>query len=113
MPQRDPYGFSIDNVFLEAEVAPDGQTNFETRYQETTGGTITPGIPPEYQEQQNKWGVECRIYFNSDATAEEVRSKGFHVEEARPYRDSYRYRINSVKLWWELVEDYSFRLGIN
>lgn len=113
MPQQDPYGFSLDNVLLEAEVSPNVQVDFQNRYHAATGATITPGNPPEFQQQQNKWGAECRIYFNSDNVASQVRSCGNHVEGGRPYRDDYQYRVNNTDIWWKLVEEYGFRLGIN
>ncbi len=113
MPQQDPYGFSLDHVLLEAEVAPNVQADFQARYCAATGINITPGSPPEFQRQQNKWGAECRIYFNSDDTANQARSQGIHVEVGRPYHNDYQYRINNVDLWWIIVEDYDFRLGIN
>lgn len=113
MPQEDPFGFSLDNVLLEAEVAPSGTSKFQDRYREATGMSITPGNPPEYQRQVNKWGAECRVYFNSDSAATAARSGGYHVETDRPYRAEYRYRINDVDLWWKLVEDFEFRLGVN
>ena len=113
MPQQDPYGFSLDHALLEAEVAPNMQAAFRDRYFAATSITITPGSPPEFQGQKNKWGAECRIYFNSDATEIQARSHGFHVEVGQPYHNDYKYRINNVDLWWTLVEDYDFRLGIN
>lgn len=113
MPQEDPYGFSLDDVLLEAEVAPNGTTKFQDRYRAITGMSITPGNPPDYQLQGNKWGAECRIYFNSDDAAAAARSGGYHVEADRPYHAEYRYRINDVNLWWKLVENFEFRLGVN
>ncbi|MBV5306027.1 MAG: hypothetical protein J0652_04980 [Desulfobulbaceae bacterium] len=113
MPKQDPYGFSIGNVLFEAEVAPTVQAAFQARYYKATGINITPGNPPEFQRQPNKWGAECRIYFNSDDAAKQASSKEIHVEGGRPYHDNYQYRINNVDLWWELVEEFDFRLGFN
>jgi hypothetical protein len=114
MPQQDPYGFQpLDHALLEAEVAPAAQVGFARRYEASTGSAVTPGAPPEYQSQPNKWGAECRIYFNSHVVAMCARSLGLHVEVGRPYKNSYLYRINSHDLWWELVETYGFRLGVN
>ena len=114
MPQRDPYGFEpLDHALLEAEVAPAVRAPFEQRYLAATAVAITPGTPAEFQLQPNKWGAECRIYFNSHLVAMGLRSLGVHVEEGRPYRNNYRYRVNSQDLWWELVETYGFRLGVN
>lgn len=114
MPQQDPYGFqSLDHALLEAEVPPPAQPAFQQRYQGATGSTVTPGNPAEYKPQPNKWGPECRVYFNSHVVAMCARSLGMHVEVGRPYRNNYLYRINSQELWWELVEQYDFRLGVN
>jgi NAD-dependent oxidoreductase involved in siderophore biosynthesis len=114
MPQRDPYGFEpLDHALLEAEVSPNAQAPFEQRYQQATGQAVSPGAPHDYQLQPNKWGAECRVYFNSHVVAMCLRSLGIHVEEGRPYRNTYRYRINVQDVWWELVENYGFRLGVN
>lgn len=113
MPQDDPYGFHNDQSALEAAVSPSRATTFEERYREATGEVVSPGNPPEYQSQPNKWGAECRIYFNSPHVAEQAEGMGLHVEEGRPYKNAYRYRINNQELWWDLVESYGFRLGVN
>ena len=114
MTLQDPYGFHADiEVFLEAEVADSGQNRFAQRYESASGTTVSPGRPPEFQLQSNKWGMEGRIYFNSTTLMRSVESNGFHIEVGRPYHPEYRYRINNNDLWWELVEDYQFRLGIN
>lgn len=114
MPENDPYGFNTAaETFLEAEVSNTRTAAFEGRYEAATGINVTPSNPPEYQLQPNKWGAECRIYFNSSDVAEFATSLGMHVEGPRPYKNEYSYRINSQELWWELVEDYEFRLGAN
>ena len=114
MPQEDPYGLqAYDHALLEVEVSPSRQTDFTERYRAATGTVVAPGDPPEFQVQNNKWGIECRIYFNSDVVAHGFRSMGIHVEEEMPYRSNYRYRVNDGKLWWTLVESYGFRLGVN
>ena len=114
MPTNDPYGFNAaGETFLEAEVSPATAASFEERYRDATAEVITPGNPSEYKPQPNKWGAECRIYFNSPDVASHAESLGIHVEEGRPYRNNYRYRINNQELWWDLVESYGFRLGAN
>jgi len=114
MPTNDPYGFNTAaETLLEAEVSNSRTAAFERRYEAATGINVTPGNPTVYQLQPNKWGAECRIYFNSPVVAEYAVSLGIHVEGPRPYRDQYSYRINSQELWWELVEDYEFQLGVN
>lgn len=114
MPLNDPYGFNAaGGTFLEAEVSDSKIATFRQRYLTATGDAVSPGNPPEFQHQPNKWGTECRIYFNSATVANDAIAMGMHVEGPRPYRNNYQYRINSYELWWELVEDYDFRLGEN
>lgn len=114
MPTNDPYGLNAaGQTLLEAEVSPSRTTAFEIRYQAATGVAVTPGNPAEYQLQPNKWGAECRIYFNSAAVAAQATAAGMHVEGPRPYNNNYQYRINSQELWWDLVETYGFELGTN
>jgi hypothetical protein len=114
MPQQDPYGFEgLDSAFFEAEVAPKVQQRFQQRYRAATGLNVTPQNPPQYQSQPNKRAAECRIYFNSHVVAVTAKSLGFNVKTGHPYKDRYRYRINNNDLWWELVENYGFRLGTN
>jgi hypothetical protein len=114
MAQQDPYGFqTLDHALIEAEVSPSVQAAFQQRYHVATGTAITPGHPAEFQLQPNKWGAECRIYFNSHVVAMCARAQGLHVEVGRPYRNNYLYRINSQDLWWELVENFGFVLGVN
>jgi hypothetical protein len=63
--------------------------------------------------QDNKWGRELRIYFNSPVIAAYLRAKRFKVEEGKGYKSNYKFRVNSKDLWWELVKKYGFRLGEN
>lgn len=114
MPTNDPYGFNVaGHALLEAEVSNSRTSAFESQYLAATAVAVTPGNPPEYQLQPNKWGAECRIYFNSPTVAAYAISLGMHVEGPRPYNNNYTYRINSQELWWELVDIYGFQLGIN
>ena len=102
-------------LLLEAEVAPNAQLEFETRYQTVTGVAITPGDPQHYQSQPNKWGTELRVYFNDPAMAVSLKAHGVHVEYPRRgyMSGNYQYRFNDNDLWWRLVEDYGLRLGVN
>ncbi len=112
---NDPYGFNAaaGGTLLEAEVSDSRTAAFESRYLAATGVAVTPGHPAEYQLQPNKWGAECRIYFNSAAVAAQATAMGMHVEGPRPYHNDYTYRINNSELWWDLVETYGFLLGVN
>jgi hypothetical protein len=114
MPLNDPYGFQrLDEAFLEAEVPPPAQSTFEKRYQAVTKKRVAPGRPSEYQSQPNKRGAECRIYFNSHVVAASAKTLGLKVKTGHPYKSKYAYRINNNVLWWELVEQFQFRLGAN
>ena len=102
-------------VLLEAEVVPNGKTAFEQRYSEATGVSISPGRPTEYQEQQNKWGTELRIYFNDQDLADWMEEKGARVEvrEAGYKSGDFRFRVNNNEIWWGLVENDGLHLGNN
>lgn len=101
------------HLLLEAEVAPKAQAGFEKRYKAATKLTISPGTPKHYQSQPNKWGSELRVYFNDPGMAVALAASGEHVEYPRNGYQAglYRYRVNSNKLWWKLVEGYGLRLG--
>lgn len=102
-------------MLLEAEVVPRGQPQFEKRYKRATRRIVSPGKPKFYMSQDNKWGTELRVYFNNPLLACLLKKRGIHVESTRRgYKaGEYLYRINSNKLWWELVEDCGLRLGLN
>jgi hypothetical protein len=102
-------------MLLEAEVAPRVQARFQHKYQAVTGQAVTPGNPVHYQSQPNKWGEEVRVYFNDPGVAVTLTVDGYHVENSlKAYQgQNYRFRVNSKKLWWALVEHHGFRLGIN
>lgn len=103
------------DLFLEAEVSPQAQQRFERRYTNATGKSVSPGNPPEYQIQPNKWGQELRVYFNNPGMAAALAALGMHVEGPRNgYRSGeFAFRVNNNDLWWNLVEGYGFELGLN
>lgn len=102
-------------ILLEAEVAPGSQTRFANRYLAATGVSVSPGSPPHYQSQRNKWGSELRVYFNDPAMAASLSAVGLNVEQGRNgYRSGeYRFRVNDNRFWWKLVETSGLRLGLN
>ena len=102
-------------IFLEAEVAPSGQSEFERRYLSATGTSVTPGNPVEYQTQRNKWGTELRIYFNNQKLVDILRDMNIHVEGPRQgYKSGeFRFRANNNDLWWDFVESHGCKLGKN
>jgi len=111
---EDPYGFrKLDHPHFDAEVSKSSQPDFEHHYYLATGQRIRPNITADYFSIDNKWGAELRIYFNAREVAIAFRKEGVHVEEWPPFRSEYRYRINLSRVWWDLVERWGFRIGIN
>lgn len=103
----------FSRLLLEAEAAVEKTAEFEQRYLAATGEAAT--VSSHYQVQDNKWGVECRMYFDAEAwVVESLRKRGYHVEErsGAGYRGDFSYRINSENLFWKLV-DHGYRLGEN
>ncbi len=100
------------DVLLEVEINENGAIRFETEYRDLTG--VKPCIGIGYQHQNNKWGGEYRIYFNSDLDiVDELIDKDIHVESGgRPYRSSRTYRINNREFFWALISS-GYRLGEN
>lgn len=100
------------DVVLEVEVNPNAADRFETRYQAITG--TLPELGNGYQHQENKWGLEVRVYFNSEVDmSDEFTTIDVHVEQAnRPYRKRWVYRVNDREFFWALV-DAGYRLGEN
>lgn len=103
---------SATDVVLEVEVNPDAAARFESRYRGITGLDPKPG--EGYQHQPNKWGLELRVYFNSEVDmSDEFTSIDVNVERGgRPYRKRWLYRVNDREFFWSLVEA-GYRLGEN
>lgn len=103
------FKFATD-VVLEAEVNPNAADRFESRYRSITGASPITG----YQHQPNKWGLEVRVYFNSEVDmSDEFSSIDVYVEQGdRPYRKRWKYRVNDRDFFWSLVEA-GYRLGEN
>lgn len=103
----------FDRLLLEAEVAPQSQDEFSSRYASATG---QDAFATEHcQIQPDKWGIECRIYFDApDWVVDSLEKLGYHVEDrlGGGYRSDYGYRINNQEFFWHLVE-YGYRLGPN
>ena len=100
------------DVVLEVEVNPNAAARFESRYSDITG--LTPRLGEGYQHQPNKWGLEVRVYFNSETDmSDEFTDIDVYVEHGdRPYRNRWLYRLNDRDFFWSLVEA-GFRLGEN
>ena len=102
-------------LYLEAEVAPNTQQGFETRYQAAIGSAISPGNPQTYQSQNNKWGAELRVYFNDATLGTTLGAHGLTVEtHNRGYKSGeFDYRVNNNDFWWFLVESLGATIGQN
>ena len=98
------------DVVLEAEVNPGHAKKFEADYLAITGSS--PVVGTGYQRQVNKWGTECRIYFNGGPRVLNGLAKlGIKVEQGRrPYRTNRLFRINNCNFFWELIKS-GRRLG--
>lgn len=103
---------SATDVVLEAEVNPGAAARFEARYRSITGSSPTVG--DGYQHQPNKWGLEVRVYFNSEEDmSDDFSDIDVYVEQGdRPYRKRWKYRLNDREFFWSLVEA-GYRLGEN
>ncbi|MFA7098363.1 MAG: hypothetical protein WC383_18000 [Gammaproteobacteria bacterium] len=103
---------NVGEVFLEVEVKPDRRDEFNKKYLALTGDD--PSTSLYVQNQPDKWGLECRIYFNGDTKCiEELSKLGHHVEtDRKQYRNEFSNRVNSQELFWELVKS-GYRLGPN
>ena len=103
----------LDRLLLEAEVAPGSREEFSRRYRTATG---VDAFATEYcQIQPDKWGIECRVYFDAeDWVVESLERLGYHVEDrlGGGYHSDYMYSINSQESFWRLVE-HGYRLGPN
>lgn len=100
------------NILLETEIHPDQADQFEENYLHITG--IRPVTGPHYQHQPQKWGAECRIYFNCDRDlTNDFKQLKIHVEQARRlYREEWKYRVNNNEFFWALIRA-GYRLGKN
>ncbi|WDK30858.1 hypothetical protein [Xanthomonas campestris] len=103
---------NVSDIFIEVEVHPEKASKFEADYYSLTGEY--PVVGTGYQHQENKWGMECRIYFNSGIDLSDlVSSSGVNVEQgSRPYRDERKFRINNNEFFWSLIR-VGYRLGAN
>lgn len=103
--------YSFKSLFLEVEAKPNKVESFKKKYLEKTRDVASD--QEGFQVQENKWGVECRIYFNAPAETVKKLEENYDLSKAiRGYRDEYDYRINSQDLFWILIEK-GYRLGSN
>lgn len=105
------YG-KFSDLLLEAEVAPSSVGEFTSHYGRLAGKS--PAASDYFQIQDNKWGLELRVYFNApDWVCDSLRTLGYHIEDrSGGYRPEYAFRINHQGLFWSLVS-HGYRLGHN
>lgn len=106
------FSSSVTGFFIETEIHPDVAKKFEVEYQQISG--LIPIIGVGYQHQENKWGGEYRIYFNSDHDLnDQFAQLGISVEQGkRPYKAEWVYRVNNKEFFWALIGS-GCRLGKN
>ena len=106
------FSAKVTGAYLEAEVHPNGIRQFEADYFQIT--REMPVIGHGYQRQPNKWGTECRIYFNCNGDLnDEFTMLGIDVEEgSRPYKQEWRFRVNNNEFFWALVRA-GYKIGRN
>jgi len=94
---------------IDVELPRKSASNFEKQYQEITGVLPIPDNINYYilDHTANKWGVEMRIYFNSNKNIPSYLAR--LVVDSRP-SSGYNSRINNNKLVWKLIR-HGFRLS--
>lgn len=101
-----------DDLTIECEAPSLHRDQFCERYKAQVG-EVAPAEFVRVMENQTKYGVEVRMYFNcSDALASALAAK-FPVKSNPGLRNkSCKYRISSVDLFWLLASN-GYRLGAN
>jgi hypothetical protein len=101
----------VTNLELEVELPNRQLEEFLAKYQEISA--VEPNL--EYVlGQENKYGTEARVYFNcTQESLNAIQEAGYNIETRNNgYKSQYKYRINSVDLFWSLVS-VGGRLGVN
>jgi len=102
-------------IWIEAEMPSSSKRNFDTRYQNLTGVSvpITSSSYPYYvwAPGTNKWGVELRVYFQSDDTIPNCL-QNIVTDNGRSGYEDYDARVNNNDVIWELFAS-GFILGEN
>ena len=95
---------------LDAEMHSRTQRKFESKYSRLTG--ITPTVDDHnyyiLHQGADKWGVELRVYFDSDQSSVPQIIRNM-IRSSRP-GEPRNSRINDNKLIWRLIE-YGFLLN--
>lgn len=101
----------MQNLLIECEMPSSRKQRFRTRYHAAAGYAPNEEF---MQTQNNKWGVEYRMYFDAPADiVDGLRDAGFNVEaRTTGYGAERAYRINDEELFWELIAR-GRHLGLN
>jgi hypothetical protein len=108
-----PIHSRFTRLLLEVEVSSSALPDFVAKYMKITGSD--PRTSDYCQRQENKWGLEARLYFDGDDTLlHNIGVYGYHIEErSSGYRSNdFPYRVNSQELFWAAVR-HGYRLGEN
>ncbi|WP_426037003.1 hypothetical protein [Cypionkella sp. TWP1-2-1b2] len=101
----------MQNLMIECEMPDNKRPRFRTRYHDAAGHAPNEAF---MQTQNNKWGVEYRMYFDAPAAVVDgLRDAGLNVEaRTTGYGAERAYRINNEELFWELIAR-GWHLGLN
>lgn len=104
-----------NRIWIEAEMPNSAKTSFDTKYQRLTNLPV-PSVSDAYPYYvwpfgTNKWGVELRVYFLSDASMP-ISMRRLLTDNSRKGYEMYNYRINNNDVIWELFAN-DFHLGMN
>ncbi len=102
-------------IWIEVEMPNTSKDAFDRKYQRITGFSVPLvfDVYPYYvwPPGTNKWGIELRLYFLSDASMPDI-VQGIITANSRKGYDHFDFRINNNKIIWELFAN-GFHLGNN
>lgn len=102
-------------IWIEVEMPNISKDAFDRKYQRITGFSVPLvfDVYPYYvwPPGTNKWGIELRLYFLSDASMPDI-VQGIITANSRMGYDHFDFRINNNKIIWELFAN-GFHLGNN
>ena len=99
----------------EKLVVKNSKDAFDRKYQRITGFSVplVSDVYPYYvwPPGTNKWGIELRLYFLSDASMPDIVQRVITANSRMGY-EHFDFRINNNKIIWELFAN-GFHLGNN
>lgn len=102
-------------IWIEVEMPNTSKGAFDRKYQRMTGYSVPleSDVYPYYvwPPGANKWGVELRLYFLSDASMP-VFLQGVITANSRKGYEHFDFRINRNEIIWKLFAN-GFHLGNN